>query len=222
MVADLLRGFLPGTAAIDLQDLLEPAPVGLESYQPRMRYLLIDEGRYSDETLSSLDRNLVAALFRLEKGWPPDALLEVLAALLDWLRDPRQESLQRAFTEWLKRVWSQPKLAEFSAADWSKANSLLEVHDMLAERIREWSEQLVQQGLQQGRTETLEVALYADRQLLVRMARLKFGENCAKELAIYLAEVDNSEKFAQIGECLIESADQASFLSRVKALVEST
>jgi hypothetical protein len=48
---------------------------------------------------------------------------------------------------------AQPRLAGLSQADWSKANSLLEVHDMLAERINEWSEQLVQQGLQQGRTE---------------------------------------------------------------------
>ena len=60
-----------------------------------MRYLLIDEGCYTDEALSGLEHNLVAALFRLEKGWPPDVLLDVLTALLDWLRDPAQESLQR-------------------------------------------------------------------------------------------------------------------------------
>ena len=53
----------------------------------------------ADEALSGLEHNLVAALFRLEKGWPPDVLLDVLTALLDWLRDPARESLQRAFTE---------------------------------------------------------------------------------------------------------------------------
>jgi hypothetical protein len=186
----LYNGQKRWTAATDLKDLLEAAPAGLEPYQPRIRYLLIDEGRYTDETLSSLDRNLVAALFRLEKGWPPNVLLNVLTALLDWLRDPQQESLRHAFTEWLKRVWSQPRLEKFSQADWSKANSLLEVHDMLAERINEWSEQLIQQGLQQGlqqgRTEEREKALATARQLLMDMSRLRFGESGAENLAVYI------------------------------------
>ena len=100
----LYNGQKRWTAATELADLIESAPVGLEPYQPGMRYLLIDEGCYSDGALSALEHNLVVALFRLEKGWPPQVLLEVLGVLIDWLRDPVQANLQRAFTEWLKRV----------------------------------------------------------------------------------------------------------------------
>ncbi len=198
------------TAATELAELIEPVPAGLEPYQPQIRYLLIDEGRYSDETLSRLERNLVAALFRLEKGWPPSVLLDVLTALLDWLRDPAQESLQRAFTEWLKRVWAKPRLAKMSEADWSRANSLLEVRDMLAERINEWSEELFQRGLQQG-----------ERQILTRLARSRFGQADADALGALLEAVDDPEQLAVIGEWLVKSADGKTFLARVETLVKN-
>ncbi len=54
-------------AARDLCDLLAPLPDGLQTYAPSLRYLLIDEGCYSEAELSPL-KNLSAALFRLESS----------------------------------------------------------------------------------------------------------------------------------------------------------
>ena len=76
---------------------------------------------------------------------------------------------------------------------------------MLAERINEWSEQLIQQG---------------ERQLLIRLARLRFDEADADALSKLLESVDDVEQLAVIGEWLVESADGKTFLTRVKTLVE--
>ena len=54
-------------AAEDVHDLIVPMKGGLERYRPHVSYLLIDEGRYANTELTEL-KNLVAALFRLEKS----------------------------------------------------------------------------------------------------------------------------------------------------------
>jgi len=53
-------------AAEDIDALLAPIPRGLEQYCPSLRYLLIDEGSYDDDSLANHD-SLIAALFRLEQ-----------------------------------------------------------------------------------------------------------------------------------------------------------
>jgi hypothetical protein len=52
---------------LDVNDLIVDSPIGLEPYRPHLRYCLIDENEYTKHELEAL-RNLVAALFRLEKG----------------------------------------------------------------------------------------------------------------------------------------------------------
>jgi hypothetical protein len=69
----------------DIAELIADAPGGLERYRPRLRYLLLDEGRYADSELAPL-RNLAAALFRMENGRTPQDVERVLAALVEWLK----------------------------------------------------------------------------------------------------------------------------------------
>ncbi len=57
-------------APVDVADLVVPMPGGLETYRPRLKYFLLDEGRYADSELAPL-RNLVAALFRMENSRTP-------------------------------------------------------------------------------------------------------------------------------------------------------
>ncbi len=102
----------------ELADLIEGAPGGLERYRPRLRYLLLDEGRYWEEELAPL-RNLVAAVFRLEKSRTPADLEAILAALTEWLKEPEQHSLRRAFTVWLKRVLLPRRLPKTTFPDLS-------------------------------------------------------------------------------------------------------
>ena len=68
------------TAAEEIAELIEAAPGELEYYRLRLRYLLLDEGRYRTEELVSL-RNLVAAVFRLENNRTPADVLNVVTTL---------------------------------------------------------------------------------------------------------------------------------------------
>jgi hypothetical protein len=78
-------------------ELIVPVPRGLETYRPRLKYFLLDEGGYAEAELAPL-RNLAAALFRLENSRTPQDVERVLAALVAWLEAPEQTSLRRAFT----------------------------------------------------------------------------------------------------------------------------
>jgi len=99
--------------------------------------LLLDEDRYADSELAPL-RNVAAALFRMENSHTPQEVEQVLAALVEWLQAPGQDSLRRAFTVWLKRVLLPGRMP---GVDFNSLNELQEVKSMLAERVIEWTEE---------------------------------------------------------------------------------
>jgi len=133
-------------APVDIADLIIPAPGELEHYRPHLRYLLLDEGRYQDHELASL-RNLSAALFRLENSRTPEDVQQVLQALIVWLQSPEQSNLRRAFTIWLKKVFLPGRMPEET---FDEIQDLQEVHNMLSERVKEWSKNWEQQGIEKG------------------------------------------------------------------------
>jgi len=101
------------TAATDISQLIEPAPGQLADYTPRLKYLLLDEGALDESGPWAL-KNLAAALFRLEKTPDPAGLERAVGDLIEWLKEPQQASLRRAFTVWIKRVlipWRLPGIA---------------------------------------------------------------------------------------------------------------
>jgi hypothetical protein len=89
------------TAPTDLSALIAlPADSPLWSWQPHLRYYLMDIGRFPRDTLVRLD-TLPALLFRLEQ---PTGVLEELGDLVDevivWFRGhPDYVELKRLFTE---------------------------------------------------------------------------------------------------------------------------
>ena len=133
-------------AAVDLSALIHPAPQELLPYQPQQRYLLLDEGAHSEQALAGV-RNLVAAVFRLENNRGAEEVLAIVTALLDWLQDPRQTSLRRAFTVWIQRVI----LADSSDTPREPLIELDEVRTMLAQRVQQWKQAWRAEGLAAGR-----------------------------------------------------------------------
>lgn len=79
---------------------------------------MVSEREYADENLKEL-HNLVAALFRLENSRHSKQLLEVVVNLLQWLADPEQASLRRAFTVWFARVLFPTRFS----FDWAMSKS---------------------------------------------------------------------------------------------------
>ena len=149
----------------------------LQVYRPQLRYLLLDEGIYNDVELGET-RNLVAALFQLENSRSTEDIQAVLERLIDWLKNPSQTSLRRAFTVWMSRVLLPAKAPK---VELPPLNDLHEVQTMLAERVKQWADDWKEQGLKAGRDEGLVEGLQqglqqGEAETLLKLSKLKFGE----------------------------------------------
>ncbi|MDI6792416.1 MAG: Rpn family recombination-promoting nuclease/putative transposase, partial [bacterium] len=142
-------------AVQEVADLIVSVPGGLEAYQPRFHYLLLDEGKYTETDLPA-KQNLAAALFSLENSRKPVDIQRVVSSLVEWLQAPEQTSLRRAFTVWLHRVLLP---ARFKGVEIPSVIELQEVKNMLAERVKEWTMEWKEEGLQAGRQEGLQEGL---------------------------------------------------------------
>ncbi len=156
----LYNGSPRWSAPTELRELMQPVPGSLARYAPSIRYLLIDEGRYAGHPLPEA-RNLVSALVGLENSRNPDDLRRVLGALIGWLNAPSQDSLRRAFTVWLHRVLLPARLP---GVELGAVSDLLEMDTMLAERVKEWTREWENKGLQKGLEEGRQKGLQEGRQ----------------------------------------------------------
>jgi len=127
------------------QSLIESVS-GLDQYRLQVEYLLLDEGKYSDEALSPL-QNLVTALFRLENSHSEPEIQVVLNLLIDWLADPAQESLKQTFVNWLKWVLLPRRLPQVEIPE---LKTLQEMNTMLAERVQQWYAEAEKRGELRG------------------------------------------------------------------------
>jgi len=195
----LYNGEKPWTAQPDVFELVKPVPGLLADYRPRQRYLLIDEVRIA-EAGQLPARNLSAALFRLEASRGPAEVLEVLKALIDWLKAPEQTDLQRAFTVWFKRVFLPKRLPE---VDFEPMNDLHEVSGMLSERIESWEQQWERQGIEKG----LQQGLQRERHALLRLVRKRFGAEVAEQSTPMIQRIDDPQILEDLFEQLLDSTD---------------
>ncbi|QLF94072.1 Rpn family recombination-promoting nuclease/putative transposase [Pseudomonas sp. ABC1] len=147
----LYNGLRPWPHSTRLGDLCHPAPAGLQAFQPRFEYLLIDENRYPDSELSGR-QNLVAMLMRLEQAQTPQVMKAAIDELRGWLVLDDQTSLRRNIIRWIiglvRRRTSSGRIPPLS--------NLLEVSTMLAERTETWSERWLQEGMEKGQAVLLQ------------------------------------------------------------------
>jgi predicted transposase/invertase (TIGR01784 family) len=203
----LYNGRRHWTAPTDLAELIEPAPMGLEAYRPQARYLLIDESVYADAELAS-QRNLVAALFRLENSQGIEVVREVVVALAEWLGEPEQEELRRSFLIWLREGFLQTRLPNTPLPE---LHSLEEAHIMLSERVVDWTKQWKQEGRQEGLQE-------GERRMLLRQIRRRFNETVAIQSTPALERIQQLEIFEDLGEELFNCADETAWLARLRSV----
>ncbi|QNI02138.1 Rpn family recombination-promoting nuclease/putative transposase [Halomonas sp. SH5A2] len=163
----LYNGSERWTASLDLYDMITPEPPGLlQVYQPRMRYYLVDEGRYTDEQLG-LVQSPLSGVFSIEKAstnrqglqQAVDRIVAIIQA------DPHKERIDKIITRWLKR-----HLQRLGAeVDLNQLNSLVEDKDMLAENLENWAQQERQEGERLGIEKTarnlLKLGVLSDEQI---------------------------------------------------------
>lgn len=97
----LYNGERPWNAALNVSELVQPVPGGLEHYRPALPYLLLDEGAIvASEQWSEETRNVVSAIFRLEHHRSPQDAIDLIGLLVQWLQAPEQTQLRRHFVLW--------------------------------------------------------------------------------------------------------------------------
>ena len=80
-------------AVTDIRELIELSPhSALWPWQPQIRYYLIDMGTFSKDALARRG-TLVALLFRLEQGHPPEEINDLVGEVTGWFR--RHEGYER-------------------------------------------------------------------------------------------------------------------------------
>ena len=98
---------------------------------------------------------------------------------------------------------------------------------MLAESVKEWTEQWLregreqglEQGLERGREQGLERGRAEERALLCRLAARKFDTETAERLSGVLERLADPERLAEVGDWIIECGTGADLLDRAGRLV---
>ena len=219
------------TAPLSLGELTEPGLEARAPWQPELRYLVLDgESPAEQDAQHGRDGNRALALIALQRCGKAADLPARVAALFDLLRDPGDASLRRD----LRDVLGGMIAARFgdAGADMRTALKLMEEPMSLAMRFDEWEAEFLQEGrkqgreqgraqglergLEQGRKAGLEEGWAAERSLLRRLAARRFDAATAEALFGMLANVRDAERFAEVGELVIDCATGGELLDRVR------
>src|SRR5699024_3349198 len=151
-----------------LSQLMGSPPLILLPYQPRMRYLRVDEGRLVHDGKLPVG-NLASLLFRLKHNRGIADTQQLVQTIWDATQGPQHAELRRAFTAWLRHVILPRALPDVALP---KTEHLLEIKTMLTDESRSWVHQWKQEGRLEGREEGRQLGTSA---LLSRQLQRRFG-----------------------------------------------
>ena len=154
---------------------------------------------------------------------------ELLAELLEWLRESADPELKRVFREWMDQVPA-------GQLPWGlelEPRERQEVRTMFAETMQQWRaedreqgrneglKEGIAQGIAQGIEQGISRGIEQERSLVCRMAARKFAAETAPRLSALLEGETDPERFAQVGEWIIECETGDDLLARVRGASQS-
>jgi hypothetical protein len=174
----IYNGLQPWSAAPSVESMIAHSNTALSGYLPRLQYVIVDVGRLTNTQLEARD-TLLAGLFKLETLSDLDEIdeqLEHMSALLRASIAPVRD----AALMWIRELFKPQGIAL------TRQQLLLatEKNPMLQDTLEKWRVRLLSEGREEGREEGLEVGRAAMRELLAKLARLKFGEDDARAARI--------------------------------------
>ena len=101
---------------------------------------------------------------------------------------------------------------DLGVPDTSKSYDLKEVLDMLESESLTWADRMRAEGRDEGRDEGRREG---ERKLLVRQARIRFGEALARSLAARLEGIADVDRLEEVGEWLLACDSGEALLSRL-------
>ena len=210
-----------GTTVVAVTGAGEVAP------RPPHRYLFLDSRREPQDDLAT--NNVVAAALWLSGASSPTDAIERLGDLVSGWAERGDAASAEAVLDWLGILWPQPfaDMAVAMAMAWRHGlPNKEEVMSTLAERVKEWEADLLEQGLErgiergieQGIEQGLERGIESQRAMLCGQAERKFGARTARELARHLADVPDGEGLAAVSEWIIDCDEGAALLELANTL----
>ncbi len=171
---------------------------------PRMECPLLDLRRWPDP---GGDANIAVLLGRMQRCASPEALLAAAEPLKQWYGSEGHKSLTGAFAAWIPSV----RVPELGVLDALKSDIIEEVLDMLETESVTWADRIRDEGRREGRDE----GLAGERKLLLRQARIRFGEALAGSLAARLDGIADADRLEQVGEWLLVCDSGDALLARL-------
>ncbi len=208
----IYNGHRRWNAPTEVRDHFAPVPRELVGYLPRHRYVLLDL-RALDPLLLPVE-NVVSLVTMLEQADSQTQLEQLGASLADWLRRVGETELLDSFEAWIRQVLEErtgpqgrPDLNIATEEDSGMSSAL-------AERVREWGDELNQQWLEKGIRQGRREGIRQERALVLRLAGRRFGSPVAEELAPLLGELSDHERIASVADAVIECETAEEFLAR--------
>ena len=146
----IYNGAQAWNATMNLRDLIAPVPAELAQYLPNIRYAILDLGRVQ----KLAPDNTVSTIIELETAGDGKQLALILERARVLLEAPENYEFQRALVAWLQAVVLKRVSPE---EDFPKFRQLNEVRTMLAERVTQWTEDLLEEGRQVGLQEGVQI-----------------------------------------------------------------
>ena len=141
----LYNGTPPWQVALDIREAIGPVPSIIERFQPRQRYLLLDETRM-ELSPQVEERNLAAAVFKLEQTASLPDQLTVAQSIRTWLTaTKRTDTLNELLRWWTRNLAPRNELP-------ADLNPFQE-DPMLAERMHQWVMTIKAEGEVKGKAE---------------------------------------------------------------------
>ena len=177
------------------------------------RYLLLDSRPEPQDDLAR--DNVIAAVLWLGGASSPTDASQRLRVLARGWSESGDVAAAEVVLDWLGILWPRlfPDADTAAPTDWRR-ELLNEEEGMstLAERVKEWEADLLEQGIERGIEQGIErgikrgiergieLSIEGQRALLCRQAERKYGAQTAHELARHLADVTDAEDLAPVGE----------------------
>ncbi len=197
----IYSGKRPWTAVGEVGQAIKVRSLEEERDIPSMECPLLELWRCPDP---GGEQNLAVLLGRLQRCDSPEALRAAAEPLKRWPRSESQSALGRAFAVWVSEVL----IPDLGVTDAVKSYDLKQVLDMLETESLTWADRMRAEGRDEGRRE-------GERKLLLRQARIRFGEALARSLAARLEEIAEVERLEEVGEWLLVCDSGDALLSRL-------
>lgn len=194
----------------ELFDLIAPHPDVLTPFQPHLRFWLLDEGSFSTDYLTGLQR-VMAAIFRMEHAHDLDEIKRAIRYLGQTVANsPLKPSIDKAVMAWMQYRLSHkmPSWASTDTDDFLQGTDMIETNmeriraNLLAQGLAMGRQEGRQQGRQEGRQEG--ETLLLERQLTKRFGpltdevRMRLKSANPDQLALWSERILDASTLAQV------------------------